>query len=143
MTERMSGDIKDLRRRIAKLVSVAILQFNIDPGNPFSVGTGTDNRAASLFFKFQITAGVIVMVMRIQNVRQRPALNVQCRQDRIDDRGFDRRQQVRGCLARQPDVIVNCPAAPERGGSRASPCFFSAVRDNVAIYVLLISRKSL
>ena len=51
MTERMSGDVEDLRRRVAELIGVAIFQFDIDPGNPLSAGMGADNRASGLFLK--------------------------------------------------------------------------------------------
>src|SRR5690606_36916410 len=94
----------DAARAETELVPVADL--DVDPRNALRVGAGTDDAAARPGLELEVTAGVVRMMMGVQDIRQRPAPLVQRPQYRRDLRRVDARRDARVRIVDQEPVVI-------------------------------------
>ena len=67
----------------AELDDVALADRDVDAGNARRVGARPDDRAARAPLELEIAARVIGMVVRVQDVREPPALRLELRRDLV------------------------------------------------------------
>ena len=73
MASRMAGREHDIRRHIAELHSVAVFNKDIRRADPVLVIGGRGDPGTCRRFQRSIAAGMIEMVMRVPDLRDRPA----------------------------------------------------------------------
>ena len=73
----MARCIIDLGYCITKRVGVTIGNIEIDTRYPVMIGQRADNFAAIFFLQLKITAGMVVMVMRVDDMGQCPPQSIE------------------------------------------------------------------
>ena len=106
MPPRMAGHKEDLRVGFAQPVGVAVVNLDIDAGDARAVCLGSHDRAAGRCLDLHIAAGVIAMVMGVQDVGDRPALGFGCVQYRSGHRRIDHGGVAGHRAVGQIDIIV-------------------------------------
>ena len=85
---------------------LAVADENVDTGDAARVIAVADDSAAGGALQFEIAAGVVVMVMGVENVRQPPAETIERRENRPGEGRIDRRAGAADGIARQIHIIV-------------------------------------
>ncbi len=106
MAARVAGNIENLRDLAAEGIGLAFAQRHVDAGNALAIGLGADDGGAGRLLEGEIAAGVIVVVMGVEDMRERPAQRIELRFDRGCLGRIDHSDRTALRFAQQPDVIV-------------------------------------
>ena len=106
MADRVPGNLDHPRLLPADGNLVALADGNVDAGDPTSVVPVADDGATRGLLELQVAAHMVMMMMGVEDQRQRPAETVQGFQNRAGDRRIHRGAGARLGIARQVDVIV-------------------------------------
>ena len=105
----VAGHVEDAGDLGAERVLVAVAHLDVDAGNARAIGARPHDRAFPLGLEREIAAGVIGVVMGVEDMRQAPAGLGERALHRFGLRGIDGGGGVRIGVVQQVDVVV-----PER-----------------------------
>jgi len=103
---RVARHVDDAGAGGAKFHDVAFADRAVDAGNEVLLAFGPDHHAARLLLEFGIAARMVEMVMRVQDVGERPSLFLEGGEDRLHLRRVDRRRRAGSGLVDEIAVIV-------------------------------------
>jgi len=95
---------EDAARAEQKLVAVG--DAAVDAGNSGRVGPRADDRAAGSRLELEISAGVVAVMVRVQDMRQRPAAGAELAKDRLDLGRIDRGGHSGLRIVHEKSVVV-------------------------------------
>ena len=104
MAARVAWHVEDARHPLAE--GVVLTVGDVDAGDARAVGAGPHDGAASLLLEREIAAGVVGMVVRVEDVREAPAGLHERHKHGTGLRGIDRAAGGGLGIAQQVDVIV-------------------------------------
>ena len=117
MAERVAVDFENPGPLRPESHLVALRDAHVQPGDTPGVGAVAHDGAAGGPFQFQIAAHVIVVVMGVENVGQRPPEAIQRDEDRVGDGRIDHGGRL-PFPDRGPDRH-SCPTERESDGFEA------------------------
>ena len=107
MAARVAGHVEDARDLAAQRVAVALAHRHVDAGNAVAVGARADDGAAGRRLQLVIAAGVVVVVVGVEDMGEAPALLGQRREHRRRHRRIDRGGDIGLGLVQKIDVVVS------------------------------------
>jgi len=84
---RMAGHVENARLVAGEIIALAVGERGIDAGDARPIGGRPDDDAACGCLEFEVPAGVVGVMMRIEDVRQTPASLAQGLQNRSRNDG--------------------------------------------------------
>src|SRR6185437_13684930 len=106
MAARMAGHVEHRRCRVAELEGVAVTDRDVDAGYSRSIGKRPDDDRLGRRLQLEIAAGMVRMVVRVDDVGEGQAAALERGQHRRRFRRIDGADRAAGGLAQQIDVIV-------------------------------------
>jgi hypothetical protein len=103
---RVAGNEEDLGALLAEIVGAAVADLDVDAGNAVAVVARPHDGAAGRRLDLEIAAGVVGVMVRVEDMRDAPLAAFSRRQHRLGHGGVDDGGHVRGGLVDEPDVIV-------------------------------------
>jgi hypothetical protein len=85
----MARCVINLGYRVTKCVGVTIGDVDIDAGNSVMIGERPNDLTAIFFLQFEIATGMVIMVMRVENMGECPAQPVERLYHRFSIRGVN------------------------------------------------------
>ena len=106
MAARVARHVEHLGLLLAEFEFVAFGERHVDAGDAGAVGQGPDDDGAVTRLQFEIAAGMVVVVMGVEDMGELQAEAVERGRHRRRHRGIDRGHGPAFGLAQQVDVIV-------------------------------------
>jgi hypothetical protein len=106
MAPRVAGHVEDLRHGLAEAIGVALADRHLDARNARGVGARAHDGAARRLLQRQVAAGMVAVVVRVEDVGEPPAARPERREHRRRLGGIDHRRRLGRGIAGEPEIIV-------------------------------------
>lgn len=112
MRPRMAGCFDDARRVFAECEAIAFPNHSVETGNPVGIGAGADDLAAGAGLEGEIAAGVIGVMVGVEDVVEYPAAFSERTRDGLGVRAVYGCSESRVRIVHQVSIVV--PEAGDR-----------------------------